>query len=239
MAASLRGVLWRAVAVVRGPQFQAALAVWAPGLRLQFLSTDTKIADTTATSAFDTSSRYKEKPWDYLTSEEYLERYGERPVWADYRRNHKGGIPPQKTRKTCIRGDKVSGNPCPICRDQKLGVDYRNVKLLEQFICPHSGSMLDATRTGVCMKQQKSLTKAIAQARDHGLLLFHIPFMEFQPREDYSNSHSAVSKTAPAPTLQNGAAWYAWYEWQQPPEKELARVRKLYKPYLKEAAAAS
>lgn len=33
---------------------------------------------------------------------EYTERYGTRPVWADYRRNHKGAIPPQKTRRTCI-----------------------------------------------------------------------------------------------------------------------------------------
>lgn len=33
---------------------------------------------------------------------EYIERYGTNPVWAGYRRNHKGGIPPQKTRKTCI-----------------------------------------------------------------------------------------------------------------------------------------
>uniref|UniRef100_A0A4W3GKI4 Small ribosomal subunit protein mS40 n=1 Tax=Callorhinchus milii TaxID=7868 RepID=A0A4W3GKI4_CALMI len=46
------------------------------------------------------------------------------------------------------RGDKVSGNPCPICRDPKIHVDYRNVKLLEQFISPHTGQMYDPTRTG-------------------------------------------------------------------------------------------
>lgn len=33
---------------------------------------------------------------------EYFERYRTEPVWNGYRRNHKGGIPPQKTRKTCI-----------------------------------------------------------------------------------------------------------------------------------------
>lgn len=38
----------------------------------------------------------------FLTLTEYIERYGSSPVWANYRRNHKGGIPPQKTRKTCI-----------------------------------------------------------------------------------------------------------------------------------------
>lgn len=75
-------------------------------------------------------SPYKDRPWDYFTSEgtpmilyyhckvesciysilfypwtEYIERYGAMPVWTGYRRNHKGGIPPQKTRKTCIVND--------------------------------------------------------------------------------------------------------------------------------------
>lgn len=84
---------------------------------------------TRAVEALESHSRYKDTPWEYLESEgtktsvvvlvilyvrfsmnafvlfsfsEYIERYGSRPVWADYRRNHKGGIPPQKTRKTCI-----------------------------------------------------------------------------------------------------------------------------------------
>nr|XP_048296778.1 28S ribosomal protein S18b, mitochondrial isoform X2 [Myodes glareolus] len=70
-------------------------------------------------------SPYENEPWKYLESEEYQDRYGSRPVWADYRRNHKGGIPPQRTRKTCIRKNKVAGNPCPICRDHKLHVDFR------------------------------------------------------------------------------------------------------------------
>ncbi|XP_052600085.1 28S ribosomal protein S18b, mitochondrial isoform X3 [Peromyscus californicus insignis] len=70
-------------------------------------------------------SPYENEPWKYLDSEEYQNRYGSRPIWADYRRNHKGGVPPQQTRKTCIRKNKVTGNPCPICRDHKLHVDFR------------------------------------------------------------------------------------------------------------------
>ncbi|XP_006011869.1 28S ribosomal protein S18b, mitochondrial isoform X2 [Latimeria chalumnae] len=186
----------------------------------------------TDTAVFDTLSRYKERPWEYLESEEYIERYGSHPVWADYRRNHKGGIPPQKTRKTCIRGGKVCGNPCPICRDQKLQIDYRNVKLLEQFMCPHTGIIYHPTRTGVCMKQSKKLTKAIESAQDHGLLSFRVPFMEFK-LEEYSNDHGAVTKTPPPPSAQIGAPWYPWYDWQEPPEKKIARIRKIYKPYLK------
>ncbi|GAB5571289.1 28S ribosomal protein S18b [Prionailurus iriomotensis] len=95
----------------------------------------------------DPITPYKNEPWKYLDSEEYQNRYGSRPVWADYRRNHKGGIPPQRTRKTCIRRDKVAGNPCPICRDPKLHVDFRNLKLLEQFVCAHTGVIFHAPYT--------------------------------------------------------------------------------------------
>uniref|UniRef100_A0A6I8NFH8 Small ribosomal subunit protein mS40 n=1 Tax=Ornithorhynchus anatinus TaxID=9258 RepID=A0A6I8NFH8_ORNAN len=149
-------------------------------------------------------SPFKDAPWEYLETEEYLARYGSRPVWANYRRNHKGGIPPQRTRKTCIRGDKVAGNPCPICRDQKLHVDYRNVKLLEQFICEHTGVIFHAPHTGVCMKQHKKLTQAIKQARDHGLLPFHVPVADLRDT-DFSNQHGAVTRTPPGPALGGGA----------------------------------
>nr|XP_029519699.1 28S ribosomal protein S18b, mitochondrial-like [Oncorhynchus nerka] len=47
---------------------------------------------------------YKDRPWGYLESEEYIEHYGTSPVWSNYRRNQKGGIPSQKTRNTCIVG---------------------------------------------------------------------------------------------------------------------------------------
>uniref|UniRef100_A0A2K6F2T1 Small ribosomal subunit protein mS40 n=1 Tax=Propithecus coquereli TaxID=379532 RepID=A0A2K6F2T1_PROCO len=155
-------------------------------------------------------SPYADEPWKYLESEEYRSRYGSRPVWADYRRNHKGGIQPQRTRKMCIRGNKVAGNPCPICRDHKLHVDFR-----------------------VCMKQHKKLTQAIQKARDHGLLSYHIPQVE--PRDlDFSTSHGAVSATPPAPTLVSGNPWYPWYSWKQPPERELSRLRRLYQGHLLE-----
>lgn len=75
-------------------------------------------------------SLYENEPWKYLDSEEYQNCYGSRPVWADYHHNHKGGAPPQRARKTCICNNKVAGNPCLICRDHKLHVDFRNAKLL-------------------------------------------------------------------------------------------------------------
>ncbi|KAM4020422.1 small ribosomal subunit protein mS40 [Anomaloglossus baeobatrachus] len=178
---------------------------------------------------FNLESRYKEHPWEYLSSEEYLERYGQRTVWTGYRRNHKGPIPPQKTRKTCIRGGKLCGNPCPICRDQNLGVDYRNVKLLQQFICPHTGVVYDPTRTGVCMKQYKRLVKAITEAEDQGLLPVVIQNKDIT-YGDYSRTHSAVAQTPPAPA----GPWYSWYEWQEPSANDVAKLQKLYKPYWKQ-----
>ncbi|XP_075439664.1 small ribosomal subunit protein mS40 [Ascaphus truei] len=215
MAASL-GIMSRLwVAGIRG-------AIWGkvPVTPLRSLCTQS--------DPFDTASRYKDQPWEYLASEEYLERYGQAAVWVGYRRNHKGAIPPQKTRKTCIRGGKVCGNPCPICRDQKLGLHYRNVKLLQQFISPHTGTVYDPTRTGVCQKQQKILAKTIEQSKDHGFLSTPLSHVDL-PCEDYSNTHGAVARTLPPPS----GPWYSWYEWQEPPARELARVRKLYAPFQK------
>lgn len=81
----------------------------------------------------------------YLKSAAYKTTYGDQPVWVQYRRNHKGQYPPSKTRKTCIRGGKIStGSPCPICRDEYLVLDHINVDLLNQFISQHTGEVSGA-----------------------------------------------------------------------------------------------
>lgn len=78
----------------------------------------------------------------YLKSAAYKETYGEQAVWVPYRRNHKGLIPPKKTRKTCIRSDRIStGNPCPICRDEYLVLHEDNKELLKQFISDQTGKV--------------------------------------------------------------------------------------------------
>ncbi|KAM9166961.1 LOW QUALITY PROTEIN: small ribosomal subunit protein mS40 [Mergus octosetaceus] len=180
-------------------------------------------------------SPYKEKPWEYLESAEYQEAYGDKPVWFGYRRNYKGAVPPQRTRKACLRKGRRVGNPCPICRDRHLFVDFRNVKLLDQFVCPHSGSIFHPTHTGVCMKQHKLLLKAITKAQDRGLMWLHVPFVPV-PQDDFA-APPAVGKTPPAPQLVAGRAWYPWYDWQQPPAS-IARLRRLYKDYLRRRRAA-
>ncbi|XP_007949661.1 28S ribosomal protein S18b, mitochondrial [Orycteropus afer afer] len=226
MAASVLNVLQRQL-----PSFSTLRSAYGVQVSLQALCTKTSPEEDSLPSA--PISPYEDEPWKYLDSEEYQNRYGSRPVWADYRRNHKGGVPSQRTRKMCIRGNKVAGNPCPICRDHKLHVDFRNVKLLEQFVCAHTGIIFHAPYTGVCMKQHRKLTQAIQKARDHGLLSYHIPQVE--PRDlDFSTSHGAVSSTPPAPTLVSGDPWYPWYSWKQPPERELSRLRRLYQGHLRE-----
>uniref|UniRef100_A0A9J7ZAF3 Small ribosomal subunit protein mS40 n=1 Tax=Cyprinus carpio carpio TaxID=630221 RepID=A0A9J7ZAF3_CYPCA len=209
--------------------------ITAPVLRLNFRALSSSSSSSSSSSADVTESpevlsRYSDRPWEYSESEEYTERYGSKPVWSNYRRNHKGGVPPQKTRKTCIRGDKICGNPCPICRDPNIIVHYKNVNLLQQFISPQTGIVYDSTRTGVCMKQQKLLNKAIETARDCGKLT--LVFIVISAN-DYSNTHGAVAATPAPSSLRSGELWYPWYGSIKPDERELARVKRIYKDFLK------
>ncbi|KAL7738864.1 hypothetical protein ACLKA6_001313 [Drosophila palustris] len=122
----------------------------------------------------------------YLKSAAYKTTYGEDFVWTQYRRNHKGMFAPRKTRKTCVRQGKIAtGNPCPICRDEYLVLDYRNTELLKQFISPYSGEVLSYSKTGLCQKSHMRLTVAVEQARDCGLLTYDVPFREYDYEEYY------------------------------------------------------
>jgi len=109
---------------------------------------------------------------EYMESAAYRNAYGDEPVWKYYRRNIKGGnlfIP--RTRKNCIKHQRVQGaSPCPICRDIYLVVDYRNIKLLQQFIDEYSGVVYDTYTTGVCQFQHEKLLTHIEKAKDYGLL---------------------------------------------------------------------
>uniref|UniRef100_A0A3P9CWE1 Small ribosomal subunit protein mS40 n=1 Tax=Maylandia zebra TaxID=106582 RepID=A0A3P9CWE1_9CICH len=155
--------------------------------------------------------RMEDRPWDYMESEEYIERYGSNPVWTDYRRNHKVDIPPHKTCKTCIRGDNICGNPCSICCDPNIIIHHQNVKLLQQFISPQTGMVLDSTRTGVCMKQQKKLNETINSTRSR-LTSFSDSICGICPQH---NSHDAVGSTPPPPSFTL--------------DDNLAKVKKTYK----------
>ncbi|GAB1866023.1 Small ribosomal subunit protein mS40 [Camponotus japonicus] len=120
----------------------------------------------------------------YMSSDAYKQTYGDHLVWKLYKRNHKGQIPPKKTRRTCIRHGVIStGNPCPICRDEYLVLDHRNVKLLEQFINKYNGDILSYSQTGICQKRHKQLLVAISRAKDYGTITFDVPIRHYNYSE--------------------------------------------------------
>lgn len=143
-------------------------------------SVDTSTVDTSIASRPIVSVETSIK---YMISDAYKQTYGDNSVWKLYRRNHKGQIPPKKTRRTCIRAGVIStGNPCPICRDEYLVLDYRNVKLLEQFINKYNGDTLSYSQTGICQKKHKELLVALIKAKDYGTITFDVPIRQY----DYS-----------------------------------------------------
>nr|XP_012148738.1 PREDICTED: 28S ribosomal protein S18b, mitochondrial [Megachile rotundata] len=120
----------------------------------------------------------------YLQSTAYKLTYGDYPVWKFYRRNFKGQFAPKKTRKMCIRGGVIStGNPCPICRDEYLVLDYRNVELLKQFISEYTGEILSYSYTGICQRSHNNLLAAIMKARDYGLLTYDVHYRYYDHSE--------------------------------------------------------
>ncbi|KAK9888438.1 hypothetical protein WA026_000686 [Henosepilachna vigintioctopunctata] len=163
--------------------------IWSRGLFVSSVSTNgNKSSDSPLEYREITKDRSQIIPVEtsirYLKSAAYQQTYGVDPVWKLYRRNHKGSIPPRKTRKICIRGGVIStGNPCPICRDEYLVINEHNIGLLKQFICPHTGEILSYTKTGLCQHTHYKLVVAIKRAYNFGFLTFNVPFREY----DYSD----------------------------------------------------
>lgn len=77
----------------------------------------------------------------------------------------------------------MTGNPCPICRDEYLVLHEKNVDLLKQFISPFTGEILGHSTTNICRKQHDNLMVAILRAYEQGLLTHHVPFRHY----DYSH----------------------------------------------------
>ncbi|KAI4490993.1 hypothetical protein M0802_010569 [Mischocyttarus mexicanus] len=124
---------------------------------------------------------------EYMLSSAYKQTYGEDPVWTRYRRNHKGQFAPRKTRKTCIRGGIVTtGNPCPICRDEYLILDYRNTELVKQFISKYTGEILSYRQTGLCQRKHKQLLIAVIKGKEYGTITFDVPLREYNYSDWYN-----------------------------------------------------
>jgi small subunit ribosomal protein S18b len=76
-----------------------------------------------------------------------------------------------------------TGNPCPICRDEFLVLDYRNTDLLKQFISPFNGETLGFSKTGVCQVKHTKLLVEIRKAKDAGTISFDVPFRKYDYAE--------------------------------------------------------
>lgn len=75
------------------------------------------------------------------------------------------------------RGDKEEKRPffrkriCRFCIEKIEGIDYKDVMRLQKFIT-EKGKILPSRISGNCARHQRSLTRAIKQARAISLLPF-------------------------------------------------------------------
>ncbi|MBI2360277.1 MAG: 30S ribosomal protein S18 [Deltaproteobacteria bacterium] len=91
--------------------------------------------------------------------------------------NHKGPAP-NPTRE---RGEEEKGpgrrrpmfrrKVCRFCADKGLRIDYKDIKVLSQFVTER-GKITPSRITGNCARHQRELTVAIKRARDVALLPF-------------------------------------------------------------------
>ncbi|CAH8601028.1 unnamed protein product, partial [Schistosoma rodhaini] len=64
--------------------------------------------------------------------------------------------PYRKTRKKCF-----------IC-EKNIPLDYKNVRLLSQFVSPYTGRIYGRHITGMCIPMQKRISKLIIRSRQFG-----------------------------------------------------------------------
>ncbi|CAF1255745.1 unnamed protein product [Rotaria magnacalcarata] len=122
----------------------------------------------------------------YMESDAYKTVYGSEPVWKNYVRNRTKQRFPHYTRDFCVEeGLYIRGNPCPVCRDEYLLLDYRNVKLLKQFVNDHTGEVEPVLKTSICQAQLRNLRVALRKAYDFGLMTYEIPFRTYDYRDYY------------------------------------------------------
>jgi len=75
-----------------------------------------------------------------------------------------GGRDPRKF----FRRKKV----CKFCTDKIDTINYKDVRMLQQFVAPEGGKITPRRITGVCSPHQRRVTEAIKQARNIALLPF-------------------------------------------------------------------
>lgn len=89
--------------------------------------------------------------------------YGRRP----YGSQEEGGDRPYQ------RNMRFKRKVCRFCHDKNAQIDYKDVKMVEQFITDR-GKILPRRVTGTCAKHQRGVAQAIKRAR----IIALIPFVE-------------------------------------------------------------
>lgn len=133
----------------------------------------------------------------YMESDAYKTVYGGEPVWKNYVRNRTNQRLPHYTRDFCAEeGVYIRGNPCPICRDEYLLLDYRNTKLLTQFVNDHTGEIEPVLKTSICQAQLRNLRVALRKAYDLGLITYQVPFRTYDYRDYYPELREEKDRTS-------------------------------------------
>jgi len=73
-------------------------------------------------------------------------------------------------KRTVIRRKKV----CRFCANPNLALDYKNIRLLNEFITERA-KIIPRRISGNCAKHQRKLTVEIKRARQLGLMPFTAP----------------------------------------------------------------
>jgi len=130
----------------------------------------------------------------YMQSDTYARTYSGLPVSLWYRRNYPGSplFWPQPA-KRCIGTDYtyITNNSCPICRDEYLWFDFRNVPLLRQFMAPGTLRRQPWHVTGLCEEQYARLKVELMKAIDAGYITFAVPFRNYRYENYYADWKAA------------------------------------------------
>ena len=89
--------------------------------------------------------------------------YGRRP----YAGQEEGGDRPYQ------RNMRFKRKVCRFCHDKNAQIDYKDIKMVEQFITDR-GKILPRRVTGTCAKHQRGVSQAIKRAR----IIALVPFVE-------------------------------------------------------------
>jgi len=73
---------------------------------------------------------------------------------------------------------KEKKRKCVLCA-HNITVDYKNIRLLSQFISGFSGVLYDRHITGLCMKRQEEVGREIDKSRRAGMELL-VPLILFK-----------------------------------------------------------